>query len=255
MKWNVLCAVLFFCTISTLYAQETERQCLSLVKECYRNLNYAPAENTNNIYYLHYSANTVMRDSSKNNNSRTEAKMYLSNKKVRLLSNEMEVYQDEEDAFTVLPSKKTIYRSYPTLNFDKENRKKQLSMLQDTLLSMSEVSSCKVVKENKADKEVVLIPNAKAKQLFGVGKMVFYINSAEKNIEKVIINYLPPKEILSVTYAFHSVEYNYKTDILIKPVLPLFIDKSGQLIPEYKGYRFIDNKIKYSKGEKEQTKK
>lgn len=236
-------------------AQKNTDPCIQQVRNMYKKLESisTPPALEGKIFYLNYTVRTVTKDSVADGRIESKVEMWLSKKQLQMKSREMEIYQDENDVFAILPQKKMILRSDAVSIKDQESRQKRMSMLQDTLFTLSKVAACTMLKSTvgDADKVVVLEVNEKGKQLLNISRVTFYINSSKNEFKKVKIEYdwkkaLPGSmtDLVYTEYVINQYSFNYTKKKLEKNVERLFMRSKNELLPLYASYKLIDNRIK-----------
>lgn len=246
---NLLLLLIPFFSMTTciLHAQSFKSECLELIRELYKKLNTPDSTfKQNRIYYLDYQITTIFRKPVPYPQHTTNVKVYVHPSQIRFLSQEASIYQDAANSFTIMPDRKVIYWGNSTLNFGKELRQKHFAMLQDTLFDIAQVQECEDIQlpNGKANKQVALALNGAPSKLFPYVRLTFQIDAAKQFIHKVIIDYPPPNKIARVEITFNEINYDYKTDILKKPVMSIFFNEKQELLPEYRSYKLVDHRKK-----------
>ncbi|PCH92738.1 MAG: hypothetical protein COB85_07815 [Bacteroidetes bacterium] len=196
----------------------------------------------NRVYFFHYRVQTVM-NTSKISAPTTEVKLYTSEKKTCMLNKEMEVYQDSLDAFTVLSSKKLIYRQDPQLFSGKDNQQKLFVAFQDSLLELTTVRECREFEKlvSGADILISLELNNKSKAAYKLERLDFYLDRSKRRIKKVITWNLPSDAVNHTIITWLELDYNHKMpDQLKGPVAAIFLDAEGRLQKPYGDFTLID---------------
>jgi hypothetical protein len=196
------------------------------------------------VVLLDYTVNTVLSEGAIKKGMKTapsNVKLLASKDHVRCISKEMSFYQDEKNAFTVIPSRKMIYWSNSTAGAQ-SGKADRLSMLQDTLFTLSKVIECRKEQGSGYDRCIVIQPNAKAQKMFNISRMSFYVSDAKEEIKKVVIIYLEQDPVVRSEIVFNEISTDHKGEDISKPVKGLFIQAKGKLSPEYKSYTLVDNR-------------
>ena len=191
------------------------------------------------VYQLH--VKTVLTDK-KINNGRVEAKVSIgvSPKVFWVKTNEVELYKDSNEVFSVVPTRRLIMRTDA-----KAYQRQDMMEIQKKLFDGNFPISCKHVtnKNGLYDKEITLvIPTAMQKKL-RVAKAVYYINSATGLVNKVQVSYIHHS-----TYTSQEITYlhiNQHPDMsLFGPVKDRFLDNKGKLNTAYAKYQLVDHRNK-----------
>jgi len=198
------------------------------------------------LFFLDYSVKTVTKDSVIDGIKNTEIRMWVDNKKMEVQSNEMQVYQDEKNAFVVLPSRKLIMRNDPDR---RENKVKinQINRVQDTLFALSKVVSSGLIK-NTTLKRIVLEVNENGKRLLKISKLTFVIDTRSHEFKSLKLDYSGSENregnrIMYVYYDFKTISMDCKDKILNNNFSPLFMKSENNLIDKYQGYTLVDNRV------------
>ncbi|MBI2968992.1 MAG: hypothetical protein HYY40_14415 [Bacteroidetes bacterium] len=227
---------------SPLYSQS----CLQSVRECYKKMNNPDAElKKNNLYYLNYTVLNTMRDTALLATSGGTFEVLLAPGFARLLSDQVEVYQDITDAFMIIPSRKIIYHTASALRKAQESMKKEMMIIQDTLFTLAAEESCREITlaDGTCYKEVILVIRGMARQAFKIEKMTFQLSAEKQFIHKIVIQFTPEKEIAQTEVTFNALDYNYKKPVKNNtPVARHFLDGNGRLLARYTGYELVEAK-------------
>jgi hypothetical protein len=219
----------------------------AMVRSIYKRMNATSSEDA--TAHFNYTVKTVLSESSgapaDGKVSTTTADIVISKKQARYTSKEVVFYQDEVNAFTVIPSRKTIYWGDSNLSMGKKERQDRLGMLQDTLFTMCSVAENKPVSgKEEYDRCITLVPTKKAQELFGMKKLVFYVSEKKEKIYKISVDYPEGGQVEKMEITYNTMELDYKAPGMGKPVKSLFIEGRNQLVPSYKGYTLVDNRKK-----------
>lgn len=216
---------------------------IELVRSIYSGMNLVP-ENKQ-VFYTRFSITTTLRDVPANAPavSRSDAEMLVSETQSRYISKAVEVYMDNDDAFTVMPVRKTIYRSDSYREKGREKRMEQLPVLHDSLFTRCRVAESRTVNEGGADRCIILVPKT-GKVLYGISRYIFYINTQSKKLEKVITEYPSDHRFERVEIDYHVFDFNYNMPAMFKPIRPLFVTGKNKLQPAYAGYQLVDSRKK-----------
>lgn len=164
---------------------------------------------------------------------------YAGQQQYRFISDDIEVYQDKDDLFTVIPMRKVIYRANAGIKTNGDERLRQMKQLQDTLFRNSDRVICTKLTGSGADKLVTLFPAKKWVELTQIASVDYYLNSEKKELQRQVIHYTNLKKLKSVEYIFREIDYDHRLVSLRQPVKSLFMD-GNKLRPAYAGYQLID---------------
>ena len=234
---------LLLITVVLVMSFKSNDPCLNEVRAVFEKMNQAPQNGK--IVYVPYSVKAVLNEKDKeekNIESASDIEMFSSNKHSWILSKQMNVYKDGEYTMTVLPDRKQIYLTDAVVEKD-DNMFSKLKQLQDTLFNNCEKVLCVDAQGVGYDKTIILFLNSKFSQFLEMKKVVYYINSSEKILHRVYVEYAPEKQYKSIDYVFGTADYDYKkTNISASVEQLLYVGKTVK--QEYKGYQIIDNRKK-----------
>jgi hypothetical protein len=227
-----------------VHSVKPEEICVQEVRDIYKKMNTAKTKDA--VVYMNYTLVTKMRE--KDDNGKDEItshiEMMMSEEQSRYLSEQVNVYMDTKDNFTVIPIRKMIFWSNSLMDVDKEKRLKNYNLLNDSLFTVCKLIDCKTLAKETGgyNKIITLSPVERARNIFKYEKIIFYINSTKKEIKKISIECLPSLSYKAVELTYNKIDYDYKID-LSKPVRDLFISKNEQLNKNYIGYKLADNRV------------
>lgn len=199
---------------------------------------------------MSYTVRTVTEDSATDGIAESTIDMQMSKEWLQVKSPQMEVYQDQQDAFVVLPIKKMVMRGDPETRINIDKRTNRLKFIQDTVFSLCKVIACKsVAGKSTTNKTVVLEVNEKGKGISGIKRLSFDINTQTKQFERVKIEYAThakgfPGKVVYVEYFFHSFSVS---DTPLKKngkAKDLFMVSKNKLNEKFIGYTLVDNRRK-----------
>ena len=218
---------------------------MDLVIKTYEKL-YTPPPSTKNdpVYYLNYTINTTVRDSAKGVNSQSTVEVIMNNKQAHLISNEMTIYEDDVQSFTIIPSWAIIYRGEPTLTRDKNERFKSLAMFQEDLFNTANVRNCTELQldNTNADRQVVLEFDEENGKELGMSTLTFFLNTRSKTLQKMVTVHPASNDVKQVEYTINQISYDYETKVLDVPIVSLLFDKEQELLPKYRNYTLKDRR-------------
>jgi hypothetical protein len=243
MRTLFIAAVSFLLALSQFTFAQKPEQCLALLKEHNRKMAQIAFPADGQVYYFESEQQIDMWDSISEPSVKMNVKIIMSSNQIQYYTNDIELYQDERDAFMVVKPKKMIAWSTSSLNELKGERFKELTKTQDTLLAVSTVTSCRTVKDGeKSTTIMVLTPKADAQRAFKVKTATYWFNNVTKRVEEVVIEFMPGYDAKRRTTSYKTMDLNYKLIKLNKPVLGLVLDKKNKPLSKYKGFQLIDNR-------------
>lgn len=219
--------------------------CIEEVHTIYKSMKLDDLEKGN--VYMNYTQITHFKQKQPSDpeQSKTTVECVIGKHQVHYKSNEISVYTDSVDNFTVIPMRKMVFWSNSALEQGKEKRIKGFNILQDSLFSVCRLISCK--QQSNAvegyNKVVEIAPEERATKVFQYKKVTFYINTETQSIKKVVIDFLPKFDYTSIEIIYNKLELNYQKQNLKTPVKKLFVTADNKLKGGYKDYKLVDNRI------------
>lgn len=239
-------------SFTAMFAQQDA--CIQEVRNIYKKYSEAGSVmlKENKSCHMNYVVRTVTEDSIKDGITESAIEMHMSKGHLQVKSSQMEVYQDEQDAFVVLPIKKMVLRTDPDTRTDIEKRTNRLKFIQDTLFSMSKVTVCKTVSnKGNTNKRIVMEVNEMGMEMTSIKRITFDLNTKTNQFERVRIEYSPyasglPNRVVSAEYTFHAFAINDANQQKEK-VAAIFMASANTLNKKYTGYTLVDNRKKVNK--------
>lgn len=177
--------------------------------------------------------------------SKTNVEFIVGKNQMHYKSNEVSVYMDSIDNFTVVPMRKIVFWSNSLLEQKKKERVNGFNILQDSLFSVCKLINCRQEYnvEEGYNKVVEMEPFERAKKVFQYRKIIFYINTETKSIKKIYLEFLPKSDYTSIELIYNKIEKNYLKGNLNSPVKKIFVSANNKLKGEYKDYKLVDNRV------------
>lgn len=223
-----------------------DNTCIDEVRSIYKNMKMDDLENGS--VYINYTQTTHFKkkDPSDPEQSKTTVECIFAKNQVHYKSNEIAIYMDSVDNFTVIPIRKMVFWSNSTMNKGREKRVKDYNLIQDSLFAVSKVIACKQLSETTDgyNKVVTITPEKRAQGLFKYEDVTFYINTKTQQVKKVHITFLPKLDYTGIDIVYNKIELNYQKENMKTPVKRLFVAADNKLKGGYKDYKLIDNRVK-----------
>ncbi|MES2286131.1 MAG: hypothetical protein V4547_10615 [Bacteroidota bacterium] len=177
--------------------------------------------------------------------SKTNVEFIVGKNQMHYKSDEISVYMDSVDNFTVVPIRKIVFWSNSLLEKGKKERVNGFNILQDSLFSVCKLINCRQEYnvEEGYNKIVEMAPVERATKLFQYRKVVFYINTETQTIKKIYLEFLPKFEYTGIELIYNKIEKNYLKENLNSPVKKIFVSANNQLKGDYKDYKLVDNRV------------
>lgn len=229
----------------SLHAQES---CMQELKGIFRQVHQsAEAASPGKTCYMSYSVKPVMKDSAAHPAVESTIELWKKGKLMEIRSSDMQVYQDEREAFIVIPSKKLIMRN-DAVSAKSHDLQKQYSILQDTLLKCSRVQSCLARKGKGFNKTIMLLVNERGQAMLGIQKAEYDVDTEAALVRNIRVYYTenspanPYQDLLYTQYSFHQTSYDHKGKTLSSSVENKFMKNKAGLKESYKGFTLVDNR-------------
>lgn len=250
---NYKMCLMFFCIIIVFssFSDISNDACMEQLKGIYKKMNAINSTpSKGKRYYMDYTVRTATDDSSRAGITASRIQTWMDDKHLQIKSKEMEIYQDDLDVFTVLPQQKIVLRADADKHAGKDKLRKT-TFIQDTLFSLSKVTECQDLKDDKANKKIVLSLNTIGQERFHISKITFLLQTEKQEVKKIRVDYVQKRkeartknnEIVYVEYTFNEISFDSKK-VLNDKVKDVFLHSESELNSNYKGYKLIDNRNK-----------
>ena len=224
--------------------------CIEEVHRIYKGMK--PEETNKGNVYMNYTQITHFKQKAISDpaTSKTTVEFIVGGEQIHYKSNEIAVYIDSIDNFTVVPMRKIIFWSNSLLEHKKKERIKDFNILQDSLFAECTLIDCRKEYnvEEGYNKVVEMAPLEKATKIYQYKKLVFYINSETQTIKKIYLEFLPKFDYTSIELIYNKIELNYEKENLKTPVKKIFVSANNKLKADYKDYKLVDNRTKKKNG-------
>jgi|GEM_PF-3037867 len=227
-----------------LYPQTNAGECLNHVRSLYRKLGDPPPEGK--VYAMSYTIQARVRRAGDVKNISSNVRLLMSRHRMHLLTDEMEVYQDERAVFTVLPRSRMLYVHDSNADSGQDLRKKIIGAFQDSLFSACTVLKCAGTKgdDGREKRRVVLQIHEKMKKLYGIATVAIDVDAGRQSIDQVEYTFVPgsPQEWMKVTV--DDLDYDSRTSAFNTPLTSMFFDGRGAVVSKYRGYTLTDDRAR-----------
>lgn len=238
----VLILVLVLSIQNKGWAQE-DSKCFQKIRKYYDEMAKVRFPEEKEVYFFHFNNNTEIFNGQSITRNNVDVKVYMGKDQMHHITNDIEIYQDREDAFMIVKSRKMIVRTESSLKVDKEARLNEILNFQDSLFRHMEMRNCEEV-EGKNDKKFLvadMILDSLTNSYHGMRNIRFTYDIDEKAVKRVKFDYLPGLKYKSLTQTIIEMDFNCKRK-LNTPLKELFFSSNGRLKPEYAGYRYVNRK-------------
>jgi hypothetical protein len=216
--------------------------CEQFLRNFYRSI---PQLSDDHAWYMNYTVVMAERDGGTTRSITTEVTM--STERMKMISNEMEMYQDEKYSVTVVPAEKKIYLADKQENGSTQKMLEMMAMLRDTLLfSRCDIESCKDVRSSDGLmlKEIVLVFKSKIKNMiskrYPVERILLQFDQKTKKPYSFTTLFTAAYPLKSLTAIFHKIDYQISKDQLSFRAGEKYLTSGQKLRPAYNSYSIID---------------
>lgn len=219
---------------------------LKEIRSVFDRLNTLPASSEESCY-MHYTVISVANNKAMDSKplvSKADFELYASQKQNRIYNREITVLKDQSNTFTILPSRKTIYISDAVIGKKNENLYDKFKMMQDSIFANAEKIESEIVTGKVYNKIISILLNKRMSNYLEIKKISYYINSDDKTLHRVFVEYLQNKAYVSNEYIFNKTEFNCKKENMSEPVKKLVFAKSNTLKETYRDFKVIDSRKK-----------
>jgi hypothetical protein len=224
--------------------QDDYTACKQELISCVKKLSRIKAPTGKQVYYVNMTLKTEMNENTNIPDSETRADVYMSAHQLHYISSVLETYQDESDAFAVLPQRKMIVWSPGGKRADADNYMQMITQAQDTLLTMSSVSGCQKVEENgRSLKMITLVPHPQARDAYKIRRLEYFLDSANGSIARTNTYYLTNQNIVMRSITYNKLDFNYSGEKLSRPVHEQIFASENKLHGKYQGYQLVDKRL------------
>jgi hypothetical protein len=199
------------------------------------------------VSYINYSVISKLKEKDGSGNNITNSGVFeliSTAKQNRIYNKDMIVLKDQTNTFTILPSRKVIYISDAVIGKKEERLYEKLKVLQDTIFKNALKVTTELVKGKSYDKIVNVVLNDKIGKYLAMKQVAYYINTQNKTLKKVFVEYLPDQQFITLEYNFNETNFDYKKADMTIPVKNLVFESGKNLKKDYLDYKVIDNRNK-----------
>ena len=229
--------------VATKTASDSEGK--AMLRALYKSI---PVMSEGEAWHLRYSVAATNRDDGSVQVS--EADIVMTATGMQLVSDEMEVYQDEKTAVTVLPSEQTIY----VADRGKVDTQKWMDMFnafRDSIVfSYCDVVACREVHAPDGAKltqiTLAVKPDAAGRinKRYPVRSFVIEFDRETNRIDNYTTNFIEPYILESMTVTLREIDYNYNSDKLPATAGGKYLAADYKVRPAYNSYTVVDMRVK-----------
>ncbi len=224
------------------WGQQADTSCAGLVKDYVRRMQEYGRPKGKEVYFMDMQVNTAYNPEYAKTDSDVRVRMYLSADKMQYESNYVSLYQDNNDAITIVhPQKLIVWNQGGALPERKESYATLLS-ISDTLFTRSKVASCRNMEEDgRQFREVVLQPDAGYRRSRRVQQVVYHYDISEKRVYRSTIYYTEEASRRRETTTYHRLSFN-QSAMPFSRAERVILQANGKPVGKYSGYELIDNR-------------
>ncbi len=240
---KIIILTIFSCFFSNLTAQSVSNLCIQRVKE-FNKINDSRVLPEKSVFYVNYNQKITMWDKNTPSVS-TDVKVWANKYRIKYITNDIEVYQDNRDVFMIIHSKKKVIWGQSEMKEGNEaiNQITKITALKDTLISLSTIIKCETIKkENMELLRMILKFNGEAREQLSIDQMEYNYDNKTGNVVSVITDFVSSHEVKRMEVHYLKNENDYKGVKLDRPVSEKIVGKDNLLLPYYKYYQLIDNR-------------
>lgn len=191
-------------------------------------------------FFMHYVSENVPHEKFRSSVIKQTIKVYISPEQTTLESNDIAVYKDEKDIFTVVhPLKKVIWNPAGPGQELNAGGIQEMAAVQKQLLTSGKIVQCKTIESGQGKfQKLELIPAKMYKDQYHINSMVIMFDLQQEMVEKVVINFKANQDVVTQIITYKEINFNYR-DFKPGRVKKQFLDKEGNLSNQYQGYTLV----------------
>lgn len=255
----VLSAALGLGTLGSYALNPPNEGCMDELRRAYEKLQSAQQFPTSNTtFHVNYSVKVMSRDSLNDEAVQSTVEMWMQGNYMHLKSNEMEIYQDEKDVFSIFHQSNLIMRCDKGAAGGKSQKINRLSIFRDTLFALSEITNCEVSGSGSSvQKTMEMTVGDKGREMYKIASVQFMLNMKTEAIQQVRINYTPAykspipamENVAYVEYTIHDLDFNSREKLKEERIAGQFMESSKKLNNKFQGYEFVDARYRANKAQ------
>lgn len=240
--WRIFLVVACMVLASKGAVQAGEGECTHLLRTFYHSF---PTLSNQHAWLMKYTVSIADWQGGEPQHITTE--LAMSEKKMRMVSSEMEVYQDEVNAVTVVPEEKKIYVADRQDNGKAEEMLKTLMMFRDTVLfARCDIRDCKDIRAEDGTplKKFTLAfkPEVKSalQKRYPIVSIELVINTKTNKPYRYTTYFTNAYALKSLSVTFHDVDFRAAIDNVSFRAGEKYLTEKQKLRPAYNSYTVID---------------
>ncbi len=233
--------VIIFC-FSSIFLNAQSSNCKDYLYSYLQNIQKFNNPSKGNVYFLDYSVKNQFRQTSglpKNEESRV--KMYVSHSTAIIESPQFLMYKDLQEIYCVLHKSRTIVydNSLTGVDMYDSQRFENVVAMQKMLIDSAQIIACSKrmvdgVEYYRIISEIHGIPESPH-----IKEVVFLYNAATSMLRSIHIYYADNYPVIQQEITYNTINFN--ANITLLPAAQYIYDKKGDILPQYMGYKVIEN--------------
>lgn len=240
--WKTLLVIACMVLASRSAVQAGDEECAQLLRTFYHSF---PELSNKYAWVMKYTVSTA--DWEGNEPQRVTTELAMSGKKMKMVSSEMEVYQDEKSAVTVVPDEKKIYVADRQDNGKTEAMLKTFAMFRDTVLfARCDIRECRDIRGSDGAplKKFMLVfksdVKASLQKRYPIASIELVVNTKTNKPYQYTTHFTKDYRLKSLSVTFHDVNFYATMDNVAFRAGEKYLTEQQKLRPAYNSYTVID---------------
>lgn len=207
----------------------------AIFMEAFKELSIQELPKKGHNFYLKYSARVVFVDPLQMP-LETNVEYIISSTGVKLISDKVQFFQDEKEAFSIIAEDKVIVRM--DANREVWKNSGQLSSILTKKDFIFNSADYKLIKEENGLTMVKITPSVEFQKDLRVQYLIVELDTTNKKVKRMAIFHSDGERKIT-EYIYYVIDYDSK----LQPELYAWkqvLDNKGRLLPIYKAYRYLD---------------
>ena len=246
MRTIIIIVILYTFQLVSLSAQIGNKECKQKILDYYHDLEAKIKSRSSKTYHVEMSYTSYINEQVKQGIVKpkaisTSVKMYLHSERSCYENDEMLLFKDNKDVFSVLKNERIILRS-PVSDEQLKQKSMMMDFFKDSLLIASKLTSCKHAGGSYAKTviEVKLQLPEKYQKALKAEQLTIYFDEKNKKMLATEILFLKGHSIIRQIIKYNKEEF-LNSKLLQYPVSHNFLNNKGQLLPKYNSYKYFDS--------------
>lgn len=237
MKIGLKVFCLLFIVNMSLLAQNSEKQ---KVLEAFKKLDIKDLPVDKQSYHIKYKMKVRYQDKDLSPQL-LNVEMKVSATQSHFISDYVDFYKDEQDAFTVMKKQRRIIRTDPTYGMLSTEQLEMFEGVKDKLFETARVESLGRSKADQSKSLYKIIPQENLRAQSSVDYMLVELDVKSNKILRIAVFYKETSEYKVVEYVYELLNYDAKLNMKTA-VKRFFLNTQNQLKSKFKGFKLIDTR-------------